>query len=112
MIFQRQALVRRPGGGDRLQPQVAPDPVVQMHHQVAGGQRLVLGQEVLGPAALAGPADQPVAEHVLLRDHGDAAIITGTLEALLQPPDHQVDAGLHILPAFRRARALQPMIGQ
>ena len=34
-IFQRHAGMRRAKGGDRLDPQIAPDAMFDMHHQIA-----------------------------------------------------------------------------
>ncbi len=89
-------------------PGIPADAVLGMDDQVARGQRLVLGQEVLGPARPARLADQPVAEHVLLGDDRDAR----RLEAALETPDGEVDARLHLLPAGDRPRARKPVIGQ
>ena len=97
-IFQQQAFMGGPCGGDDLHPLIAPDAVIHMHHQIARGQRLRLGQEILGLAALFRRADQPVAQHVLFRDHGDPQLVLRIapwrLEALLQPPDRQMQAAL------------------
>ena len=91
-VFQKQAFVRGAQGGHHLQPLVAPDPVVDMHDQVAGRQALRLGQEVLGPPLLARRADQPVAQDVLFRDDGKAA----PLEPVFERPDRKEHAALRL----------------
>jgi hypothetical protein len=72
-VFQREAFVRRAHRLDRLQPGVAPDPVIDMDDEVAGRERLRLGQVILGPPRLAVRLDQAVAEDVLFGDDGDPA---------------------------------------
>ncbi len=62
--------------------------MVDVHDQIAGAEGLRLGQEILGPAALARLSDQPVAKHVLLRDDGQPI----GLEPVFQRPDGQVHA--------------------
>jgi hypothetical protein len=52
-IFQHDAGMRRAQRGDRLDPQIAPDAMLDMHHQIAGRQRVDLAQEVLGLALAA-----------------------------------------------------------
>jgi hypothetical protein len=49
-IFQRDAGMGGAKRGDRLDPQIAADAMFDMHHQIAGRQRIDLAQEVLGLA--------------------------------------------------------------
>ena len=84
-IFQAQALVRRPHRGDGLEPEIAPDAVIDMHHQIARRQPRRLGEKILRALPPPGGTDQPVAEHVLLGDHRQPR----RLEAVLQRPDRQ-----------------------
>ena len=79
-----------PGGGDHLKPVIAPDAVIDMHHQVTRAERLRLGQEIFGPAAFLRRADQPVTQNILFGNHRQ---IRG-FEPMFQRPDRQVQ------PAF------------
>ena len=54
--------------GDRLEPQVLADAVVQVDHEVAAVERRELGEEGVRILAPLAPADQAVAEQVLLGD--------------------------------------------
>ena len=89
-VFEAQALVRRAHRGDGLEPAVAADAVVDVDDEVAGGEPGRLGQEVVGALAPARRPDQPVAEHVLLGDHGEPR----RLEAVLERPDREVQAAV------------------
>ena len=84
-IFQQKAFMRRTRRRDRFQPLEAPHPVIDMHHQIAGAQRLRLGQIVVGALhATLGP-DQPVAQDILFRNHRQAR----AGKPLVQGPDHK-----------------------
>ena len=91
-IFQRHAIMRRAKRGDRLQPRVAADPVIDMDDQIAGGKRLSFGQEVLGFPAFFRATDQPFAEHVLFGDHRKAR----RREPVFQRPDGEKKAALAV----------------
>ena len=108
-VFQHQAFVGGAGGGDHLEPVIAPDPVIDVHDQIAGAERLRLGQEILGPLAPGGGANEPVAQHVLFADHGQGR----RLEPVFERPHRQV----HPVPADAAGigdvdRADQPLVGQ
>ena len=85
-IFQGDAGMRGSQRRDRLQTKIAPDPMFDMHHQIANGQRINLAQEVFRLAPLARLGHQPVAEHVLLRDDRQPRRSIPRLQC----PDHQV----------------------
>ena len=117
-VFERQALMRRPHGGDGFKPGEAPHPVIHMHHQLAGAEALGLGEEILGPAPAPRGADQAIAEDVLLAD--DAELLPLRLEALLERPDGEMHAAGFarprafgdVAPIGDEARAIKPLIGQ
>ena len=71
-----------------------------MNDEIAGRQRLRLGQEVFRPPALLGTADQPVAQHVLFGDDRQAL----RLEPVLQRPDGQPEAALPLADVADVAR--------
>ena len=63
--------MRRAGNIKRLQPDEAPDAMLDMHDEITGGKTCDLGDEVIELAArLAGP-HQAVAENVLFGDERD-----------------------------------------
>ena len=64
--------------------------MIHMHHQIAGAERLCLGQEILGPALALGLADQPVTQHVLF---GNDRQIRG-LKPVFQCPNSKVQTPL------------------
>ena len=78
--------MRRPRRGDHLEPEIAPHPVIDMHHQIAGAERLRLGEVVLRPPPASRRADQPVAEDILLGDYREIR----RDEAVLEPPDRRM----------------------
>ena len=65
-IFQQKAFMRRAHRGDGLKPLVAAHTVINMHHQIAGAERLRLGQVVVGALDLALGPDQTITQHILL----------------------------------------------
>src|SRR5205085_4013536 len=87
-IFERNAIVRRLLHGDLGQALVAADAMVGMDDEVAGGERGELGEEGVGALALLAAADEAVAEHVLLGEHGD--LTAG--EAVIELDDGEGDA--------------------
>ena len=78
---------------DDLQTAKPADAMIDMNHEVTGGQRLRFGQKILGPAFAFGRANEPVAEHVLFGNHGQPAVVERCLEPMLQGPDGKVKAG-------------------
>ena len=110
-IFQHDAGMRRAKGGDRLDPEIAPDAMLDMHHQIAGRQRIDLAQEVVGLALAAWLGRKPFAQHILFGDHRKP----GRDEPRLQRPDDKEKPAL----AFRHraevgdlARAGQAVVGE
>ena len=79
-VVNLEAVVRRARGLDRLKADEAPDAMVDMDDEVAGGERARLRQHVLGAAPAPRLADQSVAEDVLLADDGEV----GRLEPLFE----------------------------
>ena len=75
-------MVRRPGE--------AADAVIDMDDEVAGGEARHLRQRIDGALALAGGADEAVAEHVLVADDREVR----RLEAGLQRQHGEADAVL------------------
>jgi hypothetical protein len=69
-VVDFQAIVRRAGGVDRLQPGKTADAVIDVHDQIAGREAGRLGDEIVGAALRAARPHQPVAENVLLADNG------------------------------------------
>ena len=103
-IFQQQAFMRRAQRRDHLKPEVASDPMINMDHQIAGGQAVDLGQEVFGAAAFLGAADQSVAQNVLFRNDRQA----GGFEPVLQWPNRQMQAGLADAGVIRHRHRFDP----
>ncbi|MPL73680.1 hypothetical protein SDC9_19486 [bioreactor metagenome] len=104
-IFQKHAVERRAKRGDGLEPLVAADAMIDMHDKIARRQALRLGQEILGLASLLRPADEPVAEHVLLGDHGEPL----GLEARVERPDRKAEAR-DLAPVADEGRAAEPLV--
>ena len=84
-IFERDAVVRRLADHDRCQPFVAADAMIVVDDEVARRERRKLRKERRRALALLAPADEPVAEHVLLGEDGD--VRRG--EAMVERQDHQ-----------------------
>ena len=103
-VFQQQTFMGGTSGGHHLHPQIAADAVIHMHDQIAGAQRLCLGQEILGPPFAFRRADQAVAKDVLFRDDGQfrraAAAFPRGFEPVFQRPNRQMQ------PAFADAGAV------
>src|SRR5262249_15193120 len=89
-VMDFQAIVRRPGGFDRAQPDEASDPMIDMNDEIAGGEAWRFGDEGLRPACGASRADQAVAEDVLLTD--DRRL--GGLEPAFEPQHGERDLRL------------------
>ena len=102
-VVDFEAVVRRAGGFDRAQPHEPSDAVIDVHHEIAGGEAGRLRDEVLRLARRPARPHQPVAEDVLLADHRGV----GGLEAALEPehgePDLRQRQALR-RPARRRRR--------
>ena len=110
-IIDGDTFVRCPQRPDGLQPGIAPDAMFDMHHQIAGRQRLRLGQEIFGAFAFFQRADQPVAQQVLFGDHRQPV----GLKPVFQRPDRQIEAALaggHIADIAGQADFRHPFIGQ
>ena len=80
-VMDFQAVVRRAGRLDVLQADEPADAVIDVHHEVAGRKARHLGDEVFGALRRPPRPHQPVAEDVLLADHGGVR----RLEAGLEP---------------------------
>ncbi len=109
-IFQRDAVVRRFRDRNLGQADIATDAVVGMDDEVAGRERRQLGEERVGGLAPLRPADQPVAEHVLLGQHRD----TRRGEAVVERQHDQRYATLarrqRLLPRLDRAHPGQVVV--
>ena len=70
-VAQFEAVVRRAGDFKRLQSDEAPDAMLDMHDEIAGGKTCHLRDEVIELAAGLARPHQPVAENVLFGDDGD-----------------------------------------
>ena len=82
-VVQLEAVVADAASLDRLQPGVASDTVVGVDDNVPCGERADLGEVVLRTFGVLALTHEPVAEDILLGDHGDVA----SLEALFQTED-------------------------
>ena len=87
-VMDFQAIVRRAGGFYGLEPDEAPDAVVDMDDEIACRQSARFRQHILCATLAFGVAHEPVAENVLLADDGE----TGRLEALFERYDRQWQA--------------------
>ena len=101
VVDQAQAVVR--GGADlqRLQPVVAADAVVLVHHQVAFGHFGGFGNELVGALAAARRAADALAQQILLADQRE---IFGH-EAAFERQRDQADVSRGVL------RAAVPVVG-
>ena len=79
-IFQCNAIVRALADRNRLQPDVAPDPVIHMDHQIAWRERGQLGQEGIGALAASLAADKAVTKDVLFGDQFQFIVGKAVLE--------------------------------
>ena len=95
---------------ERLEPVVAPDPVISMDHDIPERQARHLRDEMLGGFRLAPAPDQPIAENVLLAVNGPA----WKREAMFQRQDANghliLRCGEHPVPARDRKRGVDLVI--
>ena len=91
-IMQFEAVMRRAGDFQRLQADEAADAVLDMHHEIAGGETRDFRDEIVELAARFARPHQAVAEDVLLADDGDVVGLETGLHA---------DHGQHGLVARR-----------
>ncbi len=92
-IVQFDAVVRRAGDLQRLQTDETADTVLDMHHEIAGGEARDLRDEIIELAGRLARPHQAVAQDVLFADDGD---VVG-----LEPAFH-AEHGQHGLVARRR----------
>ena len=111
-VVNLEAVVRRARGLDRLKADEAPDAMVDMDDEIAGGERARLRQHVLGAAPAPRLADQPVAENVLLADDGEV----GRLEPLFERDNGERQRagprGLRLMVGRDEFERLQAMLGE
>ena len=98
-----QAVMRRAGQVQRLQADITPDPMIDVHDQIAGIERSRVGDEVRG-LSLAPRPGQTVPKNIGFGDHRDF----GRLESRLQRNFNHSEIGL--LRRFHRMH--QRQIGQ
>ena len=84
-VMNLQAVVRRARRLDRRQADEAPDAVIDVDDEVAGGERGGFREHVLGAALALLLADEAVAENILLADDGEIV----RLEAVLHRDDRE-----------------------
>ena len=70
-IMQFETIMRRAGDVERLQADETADAVLDMNHEIAGGEARDLRDEIVELAGGLARPHQPVAENVLLADDGD-----------------------------------------
>ncbi len=70
-IFQRHAIVLAFADRDGFKAQITPDPVLDMHDQIAACERLKFGEEGVGILALFLAPHEPVAKNVCFRQDFD-----------------------------------------
>ena len=80
-IMQFEAVMRRAGDIERLQPDEAADAVLDMDHEIAGGEARHLRDEIVELSGGLARPHQPVAENVLLADDGDIVGLEAGLHA-------------------------------
>jgi len=86
-IVDFETIVRCAGGFDRAQPDEAPDAVIDMDDEIAGGEARHLGDEILRPARGAARPHQAIAQNVLLADHRRL----GGFESAFEPEHRERD---------------------
>ncbi len=101
-IEHPEAIVRRAGDVERLQPLVAADAVLGVDDEIAGRQARRLGDELVDAAAAARGAREAVAEDVLLAEKQQIA----GRETLFERQQRKTDRTL--LAAVSRARRRRP----
>ena len=97
-----QAVVRRAGRLDGLQPDEAADAVIAVDDDVAGRQRGQLRDEIGGALALLRAAHQPVAQNVLFGDDDEAPGVEAGLDR------QHGEAGLPRLQLFGIGQRARP----
>ena len=111
-IVDLEAVVRRARRLDRLQADEAPDAVIDMDDEIAGGERARFGQNVLGAAPALRLPDEPIAENVLLADDGEVR----RFEPLFERNDGERQRARARCPRLMIGRyeleRFEPMLGQ
>ncbi len=111
-IVNLEAVVRRAGRLDRLQADEAPDAVVDMDDEIAGGQRARFRQHVLGAAPALRLADQPVAENVLLADNGEVRRLEPLFERDHRERQRARTRGPGLVVGRDELERFEPVLGQ
>ncbi len=101
-VFEPDAIVLALADGDRFEPKVLADAVVHVDHEVAAVERGQLGEEGVGILALLAPADEAVAEQVLLGEQVDLVVRKAGIER--QDQRHRALGG--------QAERFLPAVGQ
>ena len=111
-VVDFQAVVRRAGGLDGAQAAEAADAVIDVDHEIAGGEARHLGDEILRALGLAAAAHQPLAQNVFFGDQRDVGGLEAGFEAehgerhLVARPRQRLRPGRH------RLEIDQPVLGQ
>ena len=111
-VVDLEAVVRRARGLDRLQADEAPDAVVDMDDEIAGGERARFRQHVLGAAPALRLADQPVAENVLLADDGEVRRLEPLFERDHGERQRAGARGLRLMVGRDEFERLQAVLGE
>ena len=111
-IVDFEAVVRRARRLDRLQADEAPDAVVDVDDEIAGGQGARLGQHVVGAAAPLRLADQPVAENVLLADNGEVRRLEALFERDHRERQRAGSSGLRLVVGRDELERFEPVLRQ
>ena len=111
-VVNFEAIMRRAGRFDRLQPDEATDAVVDMDDEIARAQRRGFGEHVLGAALALGYAHQSVAEHVLLADDRQILGLEAALERDHRQRQRASPRALSLRPRGDELLRLQAVLGQ
>ena len=107
-VFERQAFMRGPGGGDDFQPMKPAHAVIDMDDEVTGRKRLRFGQEIFGPTLALWGADQTVAQNILFGHDSEPRC----LKTRIQWPDGKVQTVLYIGETVEGIGSGKPLIGE
>ena len=65
-VVELEAIMRRAGGGDRLEADETADAVIDMHDEIAGGERGDFAEKIFVGLAFAAATNEAIAKNVLL----------------------------------------------
>ena len=104
--------MRRAANLDRLQTDEAADAVIDVHHQIAGGQAGRFGNEIVGAPHGAARPHQPVAENILLADNRRFVGLEAGFDAEHRQRHGVLGQAERLRPGADRRQIVQFVIGE